>query len=124
DAAARRIVPVAWNGAGKDYIDMMPLGLDEAQPEAFGLAGRAVMHRKEMIAEDMVTDKRVQLGTRAQQLGFHSLVVLPLTVSGQVIGVVALYAAEIGFFDEAEMKLLLELSGDISFAIASIQNKD
>src|ERR1044071_3914828 len=42
---------------------------------------------------------------------------LPLSVAGTVEGVLALYASEIGFFDEGEMKLLVELAGDIAFAI-------
>src|SRR5207245_2332116 len=52
--------------------------------------------------------------------GFHSLVVLPLLVSDEAVGVLALYATEVGFFDDEEMKLLLELAGDISFALDHI----
>src|SRR5207245_2292440 len=52
--------------------------------------------------------------------GFHSLVVLPLLVSDEAVGVLALYATEVGFFDEEEMKLLIELAGDISFALDHI----
>jgi diguanylate cyclase (GGDEF)-like protein len=38
--------------------------------------------------------------------------------------VLALYAAEIGFFDAAEMKLLLELAGDIAFALDHIAKEE
>ena len=36
-----------------------------------------------------------------------------MLVSGEVVGTLALYAAEPGFFDAAEMRLLLGLSNDI-----------
>src|SRR5207245_6743071 len=65
-------------------------------------------------------DPRVLLRKEASVRGFHSLVVLPLLVSEEAVGVLALYATEVGFFDEEEMKLLIELSGDISFALDHI----
>src|SRR5256712_9635788 len=73
-----------------------------------------------MVVEDMAKDPRVLLRKEASVRGFHSLVVLPLLVSGEVVGVLALYATEVGIFDEEEMKLLIELAGDISFALDHI----
>jgi PAS domain S-box-containing protein/diguanylate cyclase (GGDEF)-like protein len=120
DREAMRVKPVAWHGVEQDYIRLMPLGMNESIPEQYGLAGRAVRERKPMVAEDMTEDPRVALHKEALKLGFHSLVMLPLLVSEEVVGVLALYATEVGFFDEEEMKLLTELSGDISFALDHI----
>jgi diguanylate cyclase (GGDEF)-like protein/PAS domain S-box-containing protein len=124
DMEARRIAPVASHGAGADYLAMMPLELDDALPEARGLAAQVVRDRKAVIVEDMTRDSRVLLQEEARQRGFHSLVILPLLISGEVVGVLALYAAEIGFFDAAEMKLLLELAGDIAFALDHIAKEE
>jgi diguanylate cyclase (GGDEF)-like protein/PAS domain S-box-containing protein len=120
DREAARVKPVAWHGVEQDYIRLMPLGLNEAIPEQYGLAGRAIRERRAMVVEDMTEDRRVSLHKEALERGFHSLVVLPLLVSGEVVAVLALYATEVGFFDDEEMKLLLELSGDISFALDHI----
>jgi PAS domain S-box-containing protein/diguanylate cyclase (GGDEF)-like protein len=120
DREAMCVKPVAWRGVEQDYIRSMPLGLNESVPEQYGLAGRAVRERRAMVAEDMTEDPRVALHKEALKRGFHSLVVLPLLVSDQAVAVLALYATEVGFFDEEEMKLLLELSGDISFALDHI----
>ena len=114
DKEAMQVKPVAWHGTGQDYIQLMPLGLNEAAPEGRGLAGRAVRERKAMIADDMAQDPRVFLRKEALERGFHSLVMLPLLVSEEPVGVLALYAGEIGFFDEDEMKLLLELLQEAS----------
>ena len=51
------------------------------------------------------------------------MAVLPLLVSDDAVGVLALYAGETGFFDEEEMKLLTELAGDIAFAIENISRQ-
>ncbi len=124
DREAMQVKPVAWHGAGHDYIQSMPLGLNEATPEGRGLAGRAVRERKAMIAHDMTKDPRVLLKKEALERGFHSLVMLPLMVSEEAVGVLALYASEVGFFNEQEMKLLVELAGDVSFALDHIEKEE
>jgi diguanylate cyclase (GGDEF)-like protein len=68
----------------------------------------------------MATDARIALKKESLARGFHSLVILPLLVADEAVGVLALYAGEIGFFDQEEMKLLEELAGDIAFAIDHI----
>src|SRR5713101_4894887 len=120
DREAMRVKPVAWHGGEEDYFQLMPLALNESDPEQYGLAGRAIRERRAMVVEDMAKDSRVLLRKEASERGFHSLVVLPLLVSDQAVAVLALYATEVVFFDEEEMKLLLELSGDISFALDHI----
>ena len=97
---AMQLRPVAWQGVGWDYLERLPLSLSEADGEQFGLAGRAVCEKKPMIVEDMQQDPRIVLRADARERGFHSLVTLPLLVSDTAVGVLVLYASEIGFFDE------------------------
>jgi diguanylate cyclase (GGDEF)-like protein/PAS domain S-box-containing protein len=117
DREAARLRPVAWDGIGVDYIQLMPLGLDEQDGRSYGLAGRAVNERKAVASDDMVSDPRVLLGAEASQRGLHSVAVFPLFAEEEIVGVLALYSGEVAFFDADEMKLLLELAGDISFAL-------
>src|ERR1044072_1464144 len=77
-----------------------------------------------MSANDIQNDPRTQMKEQCKERGIGSLVMLPLVVQGEGIGVLALYAREIGFFDDEEMKLLLELAGDISFALAHIEKEE
>ena len=51
------------------------------------------------------------------QLGYRSLAAFPLRCEGQVVGVFSLYASELAFFDEEEVKLLDEMAMDIGFAL-------
>src|SRR6266568_3587720 len=123
DRDAARVKPVAWHGGEDDYFRLMPLALNESDPERYGLAGRAIRERRAMVVEDMAKDPRILLRKEASEHGFHSLVVLPLLVSEEAVGVLALYATEVGFFDDEEMKLLIELSGDISYAVFCLKKK-
>jgi PAS domain S-box-containing protein/diguanylate cyclase (GGDEF)-like protein len=125
DRAANNIQPVAWQGLDDEYLRAMPI-LQVAVTEGvaaakMGLAPLAVMQKKPMITADMTTDPRVILREEAKARDLRSLAIMPLLISGEAVGVLALYAAEVGFFDEEEMKLLRELAGNISFALDHIE---
>ncbi len=121
DRAAAKVQPIAWRGAGEGYIELMPLNLGDNGAEASGLVTHAVANRKAMISDDMTQDPRIMLKKEAFERGLHSLAVLPLLADGEAVGILALYASEIGFFDAEEMRLLTELAGDISFALDHIE---
>jgi diguanylate cyclase (GGDEF)-like protein/PAS domain S-box-containing protein len=124
DRETNTVRPVAWHGLDSEYIRAMPVeqlaASDGVAPGNVGLAPLAIMERKPMIAADVTSDPRVLLRKEALERGFRSLAILPLLVEEEVVGVLALYAGEVGFFDEEEMKLLNELAGDISFALDHI----
>src|SRR5207245_11105108 len=56
--------------------------------------------------------------------GFRSVAVLPLVVAGAALGVLSLYAGEVGFFNDEEMKLVMEIAGNISFALEHIDKEE
>ncbi|HZE59391.1 MAG TPA: EAL domain-containing protein [Burkholderiales bacterium] len=124
DKKTSQVTPVAWHGGSDDYIRRMPVGLKDAGREGQGLSARAVRERRAISVDDMTQDARIQLRGDAAEHGFRSLVILPLMVEEEVAGVLALYAGEVAFFDDQEMKLLLELAGDISFALDHIQKAE
>ncbi|HLD66455.1 MAG TPA: EAL domain-containing protein [Pseudomonas sp.] len=64
------------------------------------------------------------LSGAGQTKAYLSLAALPLQVDGAPVGVLMLYAREAGYFDEAEMRLLKELAGDISFALQYIEHEE
>lgn len=54
---------------------------------------------------------------RAIELGFHSMISLPLLPGGCCAGVFNLYSSEPDAFDEGELELLDEMAADIGFAL-------
>jgi len=120
DRSKGKIDLVASAGDAEDYLSKMPMALNADSSGALGMAGRAVHAGSPLVANDIESDDRVLTKEAALARGFRSLVVLPLTVEKSVIGVMMLYAEQAGFFDDAEVKLLTELAGDISFAVQHI----
>ena len=72
-------------------------------------------------ARSGTSSTKVQSDLIAQ--GVHSFVTLPLVVAGESVGVFTLTAEREGFFSDAEMVLLMELVGDIAFAMLHLQQK-
>ena len=52
--------------------------------------------------------------------GYRAFALLPLLLDGRVTGVLALFAAEADAFKTNEMRLLVEMAGDLSFALDHI----
>ena len=53
----------------------------------------------------------------AAKYSVNSCMVLPIKKSGKIIATLNLYSTEIDLFDTGEIRLLLEIAGDISYAI-------
>jgi diguanylate cyclase (GGDEF)-like protein/PAS domain S-box-containing protein len=124
DKDAGIVKPIAFAGEVKDFFEVAPLALVENKPGGLGLAGRAVRDMKPMISNDVPNDPQRLMKKEMQERGINSLVIIPLIVGGEAIGVFALYSVDTGFFDDEEMRLLQELAGNISFAIDHIDKQE
>jgi diguanylate cyclase (GGDEF)-like protein/PAS domain S-box-containing protein len=121
DQAAGLVKPVASAGEVRDFFESAPLAVIENEPGGHGLAGRAIRGKEAMISNDIRNDPQRLMRKELDERGINSLAVIPLIVGGEAIGVLALYAAEVGAFDNEEMRLLVELAGDVSFALGHIE---
>jgi diguanylate cyclase (GGDEF)-like protein/PAS domain S-box-containing protein len=124
DRKADKVILAATAGNAEGYVERMPLFLGAASDASAGMARTAVKERRAIVANDIASDPRVLMRKEALERGFRSLVILPLYEGDDVVGVMALYSEQVGFFDEAEMKLLVELAGDLSFALGNIRNTE
>lgn len=57
------------------------------------------------------------------KLDLGSNIALPIFCTGEIVGTLHLFAAEMGYFDEKEIDLLTEVSEDISFALDVFEAK-
>lgn len=78
-----------------------------------------------VIRNDIANDPR-PMPRRAEALarGYRSSIDLPLVVAGRTVGIFLLYGGEPDVFDEAEVRLLMEMAGDVSFALDYIDKKE
>jgi diguanylate cyclase (GGDEF)-like protein len=90
-------------------------------PEENNIVAAALHSRRAEICNNLEADA---LGLRGREQlierGFRGLGVFPLLAADQSIGCLVLMTNEIGLFDAAETRLLVELAGDISFALDHI----
>ncbi len=121
DKEAKLIRMAASAGAVSDFFERAPLAMGERVDSQEGLAPRAVRQREPVVSGDIQNDPRSIMAEACRERGIHSVAFLPLLIGGETVGVLGLYAGEPGFFDAGEMKLLLELAGDISFALDHIE---
>ena len=121
DREAMQVKPVAWDGVVGSFLDNAPLATGTGGQS---LVGQAVRERKPVISNDIQNDLQRMMKKECLERGINSLAALPLIVGGEAVGVLALYAGEIGFFDSEEMQLLVQLAGDIAFALEHIGQEE
>jgi diguanylate cyclase (GGDEF)-like protein/PAS domain S-box-containing protein len=124
DSSGTEVKPLAKAGFEDGYLDQIRLTIRESEPDACVLIARALREKMPVVSNDIAADPQMARWREAAlQRGYRSLVVFPLAVGDKVVGVFVLYAPELGFFDAEEMKLLVEMAGDISFALDNLQKE-
>lgn len=103
------------------------VGLLDAATQAFkatASAGTESAAVEQETARRAVQTKKPAFDNDVAGPAYHSVVSLPLLVRDSVAGIMTLYAVEKGYFDEQELRLLTELSADLSFALEHLHNEE
>lgn len=119
-------MPVAITSKGKNakLLKNIKDVLSSSEGMKNTIVSKAIRNKQAVISNDIKIDQRLLFGKAYSEAGVNSMVVLPLIISGNAIGVIALYATEIEFFHDDEMKLLTELADDIAYAIDHIDKQE
>jgi diguanylate cyclase (GGDEF)-like protein len=126
DHDENRIVPVAWAGHDEPVMSVIKDHFSSSEGTLAGntLAARAIREKAATVSNDVQHDDSLIFGKMHAQSGVRSLAVLPLIVSGNAIGVLALYTSKPEYFDAAGLQLLTELAGNIAFAIDHLDRQE
>ncbi|HEX5765444.1 MAG TPA: EAL domain-containing protein [Woeseiaceae bacterium] len=124
DRSTMNIVPVASAGMDAELKTAIKGLLSSSEGASKTMIARAIRGKKPVVSNDSLNDPQNLLGKQHGEGGVRSVAVLPLVVSDEAVGVLALYAGEVEFFHEEEMKVLTELASDIAFAIDHIEKGD
>ncbi|MHB9002158.1 MAG: response regulator [Thermoanaerobaculia bacterium] len=124
-AETQEVTPVARAGRDDGYLAQIDLTAREDAPGNCELTARALAGAVPVVCNDIASDERMKTW-RAEALkrGYRSVALFPLVPAGRPIGLFVLYAPEPGVFDEEEMSLLVEMAGDISFALDHIRKEE
>jgi len=124
DRDSKQIRIVASRGGDPLFFPKLEAELGRQFPTGGGLVSRALASRRPVISNHMASDPEVLMKDHAVVGGAQSLAILPLVVAGEAVGVFVLNADVPAFFDDDEIKLLVELAGDIAFAIDHIGKQE
>jgi diguanylate cyclase (GGDEF)-like protein/PAS domain S-box-containing protein len=126
DRSVMLIVPAASAGMDEELLAAIRNRLSSSDGEPLGnnMAARAIRGKQVLVSNDAQNDPALVLSRQHIEAGVRSMAMFPLTVSDEAVGVLGLYSAETGYFDEDEVKLLTRLAGDIAYAIDHIGKQE
>jgi len=125
DRETQNITPMAKAGHEHGYLAQLNFTAVLDAPGNSWLIAEAINTLRPAVCNDLASDERARAWAKdAANHRYNSMVVLPLTLEGRLAGIFKLYAAETGFFDEEEMTLLIEMAGDISFAMDHLKKEE
>jgi PAS domain S-box-containing protein/diguanylate cyclase (GGDEF)-like protein len=112
----------AGYGATEAFYQSLNAMLGQETSDGDSFAARALRDLKPVVVNDLSRERRT-IAT-ALATGSRAVAVLPLIIEGKGVGVIAIHAEVAGFFDDEEMKLLRQLAGDISYALAHLRKSE
>ncbi len=124
DRHTMKIVPVASAGKGQSLMSSIEDRLSKSETASTTMIALAIREKQIVVSNDSINDPRAVFGKKYAESGVHSMIILPLLVSNEAVGVLALYAGEMDFFHEEEIKLLTELASDIAFAMLHLDKQE
>lgn len=125
DSKGTGLTPLAWSGFDEGYLDKITLAIKNNDTHALMLVVQAMQEKTSIVCNDIDSDpKLAHWHTDARQRGYRSMGIFPLMEDNQPVGLFVLYASEPNFFDMEEIKLLTELTANISYALEYIQKEE
>jgi PAS domain S-box-containing protein len=123
DPATLQLNRVACSGIVDGYLDQVKIDLRDPNSED-GPIANCFRSGEHAICNDIEHELLRPWRNNALQNGYRSVAAFPLRHEGRVVGVFSLYASELAFFNESEIRLLDELATDISFALEIGRNEE
>jgi len=118
------VKPAAIYGHEDGYLKEKLISADKSIPEGRGPTGTAIQNRGYFICNDIENDPiMIPWRDRALKRGYRSSAAFVLKKAGKIIGTINVYSSEAYFFQEEEVKLLITLADDISYAMDSIESE-
>lgn len=118
DEQEHTVKPINWDGFEEGYLTKIKKISTNDIPEGRGPTGTAAREGKFFYCNDIAKDPIMALWREdALQRGYRSSIALPISLQNRVIGVFTIYDVDPFFFNEAEIKLLNEVTDNINYAL-------
>jgi diguanylate cyclase (GGDEF)-like protein/PAS domain S-box-containing protein len=115
-------VAASFGDCADEYLHSIEISTDTDTPLGQGPMGTAIRENRPVWTQDFQHNPlTAPWHELSAYFGWGSSAALPLCRHGIPIGALGLYAGKAGTFDDEETRLLVELAGDLSFAIDHIE---
>jgi diguanylate cyclase (GGDEF)-like protein/PAS domain S-box-containing protein len=112
------IRPVAHAGIDRDLLTSIAISWSADHPTGQGPSGQAIRSGEPAVMENVLQDARFAAWwSYAEQMGFSTVISLPLSHDGNNFGIVTLYSSEARTVPPEEMTLLCEMADNLAFGI-------
>ncbi|RAK62138.1 ATP-binding protein [Phenylobacterium kunshanense] len=112
-----RIISAA--GVATGYVEGLQLSASSTAVSGSGPTGHSMRSGKPYVMRDALIDPMFEpWRERAAGYGIRSSVTVPLSINGELRGVLLVYAREPDAFGDQELGLFEELAGELSFALS------
>jgi len=123
DRASKRLRIAVATDSSSDSLRQVVESYNHDPSGATTMIAEVIRSNRPAASNDTTADERVPRGSLLAREGVLSVACLPLAIEDEVCGVIVLRAAEKNMFDEEEMHLLQELTGNLSFALNLIEKQ-
>ncbi|MFZ4683180.1 MAG: PAS domain S-box protein [Terrimicrobiaceae bacterium] len=125
DEADGMVRVAALSGSGTEYLDGLEISIDAENPLARGPTGTAIREKRPVWCQDFQGDPAtLPWHEKGGEFGWRASASLPLTLRQKPIGALTLYSDTLNAFDEDARNLLVEMAGDIDFALESFARQE
>lgn len=115
DEKKNELIIRATQSVSEEYNQKPPLKLGE------GIAGKVAKDNKPRAVRDVTKEKEYRYQDIAKKEGLCSLLCVPLTVKGKVIGVINCYTSTPHDFTETEIEILTSIANQAAVAIENTE---
>ncbi len=120
----RSVLPVAVEGEASDYIRAVQISTRPDEAIGQGPTGTAIREGRPIVVQDFTaTPITGPWHATAKKYHLGGSMSLPL-IGGNFRGALMVYAADANFFDADVQALLLEMAGDVSFALQRFHDEE
>jgi len=115
DEKTNTLVVRATQSVSEEYNRKAPLKIGE------GIAGIAAKENRPIAVKDVMKEKEYKHKDIAKKEGLRSLLCVPLSVKGKVIGVINCYTSRLHEFSDTEINVLTTIANEAAIAIENTE---
>jgi signal transduction histidine kinase len=121
---SKTVQPVARWGNDTGYVERLNLTWADTEL-GWGPAGRAIRTRTPVVVPAIASDPAFSpWADAALERGYQSTIAVPLAYGDDILGVLAVYAAEVGAFDAPEVETLQRFAAGLAFGIKALRTRE